>query len=304
MHKIRFPGIFIIALTGIIIFSSAKEKNPVNSDPRDSTRKGKPPEVITPDVVIASHGTKICQLVGEYDRQQKHFTQNRTFSRYRLRSTDLGVPFRYANRTYLLFGDTQGAVGRDRDAIAYTTDTTPDNGLALTFMHDAAGVYKPVTIPGIAQGAYDVPMAGVEVNGKMYIYATTGHTASIDMGESVIARSDDSGNTFHKLYTFSKTHFINVSIVKTNASKWKLFPDQIKGKVLVIFGTGAYRKSDVYLACQPAKEIENHEAIRYFAGIDGNGKPIWSREETLAVPLFNQPSVGELSVSYNHYIHR
>lgn len=265
---------------------------------------GKISRDVAPDVSIVIHGTKICQLVGEYDRQQKHFTQNRTFSRYRLRSTDLGSPFRYGNRTYLLFGDTQGAVGGDRDAIAYTTDTTPDNGLLVTFIHDSKGIYQPVTIPGIAQGAYDVPMEGVEANGKMYIYATTGHTAKVDMGESVIARSDDSGHTFRLLYTFSKNHFINVSIVKTDASEWKLFPNQIKRKVLVIFGTGTYRKSDVYLACQSAKEIENHAAIHYFAGIDGNGQPVWSREEILAVPLFNQPSVGELSATYNHYIHR
>lgn len=305
MHKnhISYRWISILlaclTITGCFISRSTDTVQSGNRGPAGNRRP-----VTAPDVAIIIPGTKICQLVGEYDRERKQYTQNRTYSRYRLRSTDLGSPFRFGNRTYILFGDTQGAVGGDRDAIAYTTDTIPDHGLSLNFIHDSRGNYKPVTIPGIEQGAYDVPMAGLEVNGKMYVYATTGHTATVGMGRSVIARSDDSGHTFHLLYTFSSLHFINVSVIKTEAVRWQLFPGNMKGKVLVFFGTGAYRRSDVYLACQPAKDIENPGAIRYFAGIGQNGNPRWSKNEQMSAPLFDQPEVGELSVTYNNYIDR
>ena len=103
----------------------------------------------TQGVVIVSSATKIAQLVGEYDKERQEPTLNLTWSRYKLAGTDLGVPFKHDGRTYLLFGDTIGI--RGGDAIAYTTDTTPEDGLELKFLHDDKG-YKPVKIPGISQG--------------------------------------------------------------------------------------------------------------------------------------------------------
>lgn len=265
---------------------------------------GKAPEVVDPDITITAHAAKISQLVGEYDRERKQYTLNRTYSNWKLKGTDLGVPFRYKGRTYILFGDTQGAKEKDRDAIAYTTDSLPDGGLKLTFLHDADNIYKPITIPNIEQGAFDVPMEGIEVNDIMYVYSTTGHSATKAMGRSVLARSRDDGNTFDLLYTLSAKHFINVSIMKTDADKWPNLPHNIKGQVLILFGSGSYRKSDVYLACQPAENIEDPHTIQYFAGMDNNNNVTWSKDEQMAIPLFDQPQVGELSVTYNAFIDR
>src|SRR5436305_930911 len=61
-----------------------------------------------PTVIVVSRATKIAQLVGDYDRERQQPTANRTESRYKLVSTDLGVPFHHKGRTYLLFGDTFG----------------------------------------------------------------------------------------------------------------------------------------------------------------------------------------------------
>lgn len=270
----------------------------------DSSMPGKMPEVVNSDITIALPGTKIDQLVGQYDRERKQATQNKTYTAWKLKSTDLGVPFRYGGRTYVLFGDTQGAVEKDRDAIAYTTDTVPDDGISLTFIHDARGVYKPVTIPGISQGAFDVPMEGVAVKDAMYVYSTTGHSGEKVMGRSVIARSVDQGNTFKLLYSLSQNHFINVSVVKVRSDRWGGLPGNIKHEALILFGSGSYRKSDVYLACQPAEKIEDRSTIRYFAGTDEQHRAMWSPDEKKAVPLFDQPQVGELSVTYNHFIDR
>jgi hypothetical protein len=253
------------------------------------------------DVMPEGPAVKVEQIVGEYDRERREPTRNRTLSRFGLLGTDLGIPFRHKDRTYLLFGDTSGI--RGGDAIAYSTDTNLENGLGLTFIQDEKGNYKPVTIPGISQGGFEVPMEGVSVADRMYVYHTTDHRPAAIMGRSVVARSDDDGRTFHYLYDLSVLHFINVSIVKVSAAQWKGLPSS-HGEGLVMFGSGTFRKSDVRLAYQPASQIERPESIRYFRGLDSKRRPRWSSRETDAVPLFNQSCVGELSVAYDRFIRK
>lgn len=297
-------GILFIAL--IVITGCGDDPGTPNGPDPDSGRDGSVPEVIAPDVDIVMRGTKISQLVGDYDRERDEPTQNRTFTRYQLRATDLGAPFQDGERTWIAFGDTWGDVGGDRDAMSYTTDTNPEDGLSLDFVADNSGTYHPVTIPGISQGAFEVPMEGLMANDKMYIYHTTDHNPPVTMGRSVVARSNnDGGKTFTRLYDFSTRFFINVSIVKVSASNWDGIPEN-EGEGLIIFGSGRYRESTVYLAYQPASEIEDRGSIRYFAGVDDEGKPLWNTSETEALPVFelDAPCVGELSVSYNTFIDR
>jgi hypothetical protein len=255
-------------------------------------------------VVIGAQATKISQLVGDYDRERETQTTNLTQTRYQLISTDLGVPFYHKGRIYLLFGDSFG--GNGGDAIAHTTDFNPENGLYLDFIQNASGIYQPVIVPGISQNAFEVPMEGVSVNGRMYIYHTTDSTsgpAGDTMGRSVVAVSDNDGYSFAYQYDLSRQYFINVSIVQTEAAQWPGLP-QTSGLGLVMFGSGAYRQSDVYLAFQPEAQIDTQASIRYFAGLDSGVKPTWSTSEASAKALFNQPCVGELSVSYNTFIRK
>jgi hypothetical protein len=59
----------------------------------------------------------------------------------------------------------------------------------------------------------------------------------------------------------------------------------------------------VRLAFHPAAHIESPEGIRYFSGLGDTNQSTWSSQEEDAQPLFNQPCAGELSVSYNPFIH-
>ncbi|MGA2070036.1 MAG: DUF4185 domain-containing protein [Sedimentisphaerales bacterium] len=257
--------------------------------------------VSAPDyITISTHAKKICQIIGDWDKEVNEPTVNLTGQRYNLPKTDLGSPFTHNGRTYLLFGDTWSS--SDDDPIAFSYDTNLEGGLSLTFLQNPNGSYKPVTIPGISLGSFEVPMEGVSVNGKMYIYATTDHTSTVVMGRSVLAISNDDGNNFSYLYDFSTNYFINVSVVKVNLSDWHGFP-QSTDQGLVIFGSGLYRQSDVRLAFQPAAQIESSGSRRYFSGLV-SGQPTWSVNESNAVALFNQPVVGELSVSYNKFIRK
>ncbi len=255
-------------------------------------------------VTIGAHATKIAQLIGDYDRERQTPTSNLTQTRYGLISTDLGVPFSHKGRIYLLFGDSFG--GNGGHPIASTSDINPANGINLEFIHDASGIYRPINVPGITQGGFEVPMEGVSVNGRIYIYHTTDSTsgaAGDTMGRSVVAVSNDDGYTFAYQYELSTQHFVNASIVQTEASQWPGLP-QTAGPGLVMFGSGAYRQSNVYLAFQPEAQISTRSSIRYYAGLDGAGRPVWSASEASARALFNQPCVGELSVSYNAFIRK
>lgn len=255
----------------------------------------------SPDIVVAERAIKICQLVGERDRQREEPTVNRTWSRYKLRATDLGVPFRHGGRTYVLFGDTWGP--HKGDAMAYTTDTTPRDGLDLTFLHDASGTYTPIQIPGISQGAFEVPVEGTSYEGRMYLYHTTDHSREHTMGRCVVAVREGSGTRFRHLYDLSERHFINVSVVEVDPAEWKGLPEA-DDEALVMFGSGEYRQSNVRLAYQPASDIPAGQKVHYFAGVDDSGSPAWSDSEEDARALFHQPCVGELSVTYNGFIDR
>jgi hypothetical protein len=255
-------------------------------------------------VSISAHATKITQLTGDFDEEIKRPTQSMTESRYKLVATDLGVPFLHKNRIFMLFGDTHGA--RGGDAIAYTSNMDLEDGLRLDFVHDASGVYQPVIIPGISQGDFEVPMEGVSIRERMYVYHTTDHTIGPQgdmMGRSVLAVSDDDGQSFTYLYELSRKYFVNVSVVQSDVAAWPGLPAS-QGAGLVMFGSGSYRQSNVYLAFQPEAQINTSASLQYWAGLDGLGQPIWSAQEGASKPLFNQPCVGEFSVSYNRFIHK
>ncbi len=253
-----------------------------------------------PQVVVVSRAAKIAQLVGDDDRERHQPTANRTESRYKLVSTDLGVPFQHKGRTYLLFGDTFGPPRGD--AIAYTTSHSPEEGVDLTFLHDESGTYRPVQIPGIGQGDFEVPMAGTSVGGRMYVYHTTDHSEKVAMGRSIVAVSEDDGWSFRYLYDLSTQQFINVSVSQVDNAAWKGLP-RATGTGLLLFGSGTYRRSSVRLAFQPAEQIGSRASVRYFAGLDATGKPTWSAQEADARPFFGTQCVGELSVTYNRFLH-
>lgn len=117
------------------------------------------------------------------------------------------------------------------------------------------------------------------------------------MGRSVLARSDDDGRTFRALHDISTTKFINVAPRPVPALGELGLPGD--GPGVLFWASGRYRQSNPYFAFAPAGDIEKPNAMRYFAGLDGAGMPVWSGREADAAPLFEQPCLGELSVTWN-----
>lgn len=246
-----------------------------------------------PAITVHERAKKICQLIGDFDRERQQQTKNRTGERYSLTGTDLGVPFYHRGKTFLLFGDS----GRpeDEDALAFSFDQTPEDGLDLSFYQREDGRFAALEIPGISLGEFEVPMEGVSLGDSMLVYATTDHSPRKIMGRSVVAQSTDDGRTFRLLYELSQQHFINVSVVRSP-------PTDDGSEYLILFGSGDYRSSNVSLARQPTHRATDGDSIRYFAGLGRDGQPRWSRHEAESQPLFDHPVVGELSASWNPFL--
>lgn len=106
----------------------------------------------------------------------------------------------------MLFGETWTA--ENPDAIAYSSDNNPEDGLELNFIEGLDGRFKPVEIPGVSLGTFEVLLEGVSLDDRMYVYASTdnykyGQGRGYEMGRSVLSVSDDDGRAFTYLYDFS-----------------------------------------------------------------------------------------------------
>jgi hypothetical protein len=281
-----------------------------------------------PTIRVVTPGSKMCQLIGDVDRATGQPTVNRTATRFGLTNTDLGATFEHDGRLWFFFGDSYPS-GADAanphcgDAIAWTTDKTPQGCVSLDFVSrpDDGGFQSP-EVPTIDLGCWNVPLHGVSSGASMYAWFSTGK-----MTRSVLARSDDDARTFSLVGTLSdcrcttrpecndarcqscenpSCHFINVSAPVVPEAQADGLPGS--GDRVLLFGSGRYRMSDVFLAVTSLADIENMTAIEYFTGLDPlSCSPIWSHLEADAVPLFDTtndngnsqpPCVGELSVHY------
>jgi hypothetical protein len=271
---------------------------------------------------------KINQLTGECDFQEDHQTQSLTESRYGLRGTDLGASFEHNGKLFFLFGDTHWvneSLPGTADSIAYTPDSDPWNGVTLYFHHS----YLEVEWPGIPsgwhvsrQGEFDVPLDGFSFGGQIFVFFSTDHFTDRKVGgRSVLTRCVESNPVFEEsnpasplkftyLAEFSRRKFIHVSVERVDAAtNRRLGLGDQEG--LLIWGTGAYRADNVYLAYMPL----GHEDViaglngtrpfqdgvprmHYFAGVGRSG-PRWSGNELDAVPLFFPAAIGEFSVRWN-----
>ena len=236
-------------------------------------------------VYVPKSTERVCQLTGDADRAARVATLSQTGKHFGVDATDLGSSFEHKGKLYFLFGDTQGRPG-DRDVLAWTESTDPDK-IVLDFHKAKDGKWLPLTVPGIKQGAFEIPSGGISINDIMYVVFTTDFTEKKGMGRSVLASSRDDGRTFKVLYELSRSKFINVSL--WSADGW-----------VYIYGSGDYRKSSVCLArVKPAEHRGPSPSSGVFRpATSPMGKPRWSSKEADAVPLFRHDEVGEFSVAY------
>ncbi|HEX6178212.1 MAG TPA: DUF4185 domain-containing protein, partial [Thermoanaerobaculia bacterium] len=245
---------------------------------------------------------RVEQLIGDcdYAAQAKSGqctpTTSRTMTRARVLGTDIGASFESQGRLIFLFGDTIGdGEYFAADTIATSTSTDAEDGLFLEFLTNSDGTPYFVRVPGVRMGAAEVPHAGIRLDSGTYVVIDTGKDRNLpDPGAnaySVLTRFDETTRRFTLLRTISSMpagRFVTTSL-------------HAHGGDVLMYGLGAYRASDVYLAIVPAASFESGTGTRYFAGMV-NGQPSWSAAESDAVPVVRDktpPTIGYVSVTYS-----
>ncbi len=207
-----------------------------------------------------------------------------------LAGTDLGVSFERDGQLVFLFGDSW-LTGTDRtrwddDSVAFASPRLPEDGSLpkLTWWSDGAGKFRTLKAPGVALKGMNVPVEGVAVDARTYVFFSTGWSSSTQRHtHSVLAHT--TGTDFAALVTdhvVPSDKFINVSSVRV-------------GNELFLYGSGAYRASAVYLARVGVTSLADRNSWRYLSGFS-NGQPVFSAGEGSAIPVVNVTCVGELSV--------
>lgn len=274
-------------------------------DNGDVTNPWQPGQLIAP----SGRSQKVCQLTGDTDFQYRAPTTNRSESRFSVGGTDLGYPFEHDGRLYFLFGDTGGSTPDGRDSIAYTRDADPDTCPHLDWIADGS-TFHPVQADGVSMAFFEVPTTGFSANGAMYVFVWTDHKDlfrkdaqgnelfSSPLGHAALLRSDDQGRTFSLIWDRLGDKLIYLSAVVVNNADVPGLPERT-GQGLLIFGSGKYRASNPYLAYLPLNVVEQKSRVSYFTAIDlATHQPKWGAESA-ATQLFDNPCVGELSVTWN-----
>ena len=242
---------------------------------------------------------KIEQLIADFDRVTQQPTLSRTEERFGIIGTDLGASFEHDGKLYFLFGDTIDRAGTG-DAIATTDASSGDAGVRLDFVRGPGERWLKVSPPGVSMGTNEVPLAGVSIGGKIYLMVRTNRAEGRSQGADIakLVRFEPDARRFEVLRDVSRLpqgRFVQVSL--HHATKpIRGLPSQ--GPAVLMWGTGAYRKSNAYLAVTPAESLTTGQGTRYFAGLDAAGEPMWASDEARAVQLFDQPTIGDLSVSF------
>jgi hypothetical protein len=252
-----------------------------NADPtpaRYAWRVSSPaPALFVPNVLWTE---RLGQLVG---------TSRSPYSQIGLRGTDLGVAFPLADKLVILFGDSWTINGADWDvdSVAFTDPAYPIDGQLppVTWMTQPGGRFLPLTVPGVALGAMNVPVDGFAVGTTTYAFFSTGydwgnpakhthsvlaHTTAFDLGNMTLS------------HMVASTKFININVV-------------IEGATAYLFGSGHYRKSAVFLARVPLATIADRDTWQYYQGGSGDSATFGPGETSAAV-LVNTTDVGEFSV--------
>jgi hypothetical protein len=275
--------------------------------------------------VVPNSLRRVGQLTGVWERDPTGSKPTRNADECRrvaLEGTDLGSSFFDGERIWFLFGDTwpdrTRVDGSLNDSIAWTTELRPAATPELHFV-GGAGAWSPIRFAGgdVTTGVFAVPTGGFSAESGTYVFFTTDHTDDVVMGRSVLGRAapaQPGGRAFadptdltHVYDVSDLAHhgrFINVApVVRPGGHPGLPFA----GGAVLMWGSGRYRRSPVYLAAMPLNDVERHESWWYWSGGTANA-PTWSRSEADAARLWRtlqtkvdeppRDEVGELSVAW------
>jgi hypothetical protein len=240
-------------------------------------------------------------------------TAGLTGSLFNVYGSDLGSSFDLGDSLVFLFGDTDtdSNPGNAVDVVGKSGATSGEQPLRLQFTMGGATGLEPGHITGGSHpmGAFNVPNAGIHVNGTTYVVAnvnaSVGAASPHATSESWVLQYNAGTGTFTDVRQLSATATGRFVYTALHSDTMANVPD----RNVFIFGTGSYRASNIYLASVRADHFGYAApTTKYFTGLDPvTGAPILSTLESDAMPIvFDNPlntpgdtgTVGNISVAH------
>jgi hypothetical protein len=246
---------------------------------------------------VEGSSVKLEQLLGEVDKERQQPTLSLTFTRYKIRGTDLGQSIEHQGRAYFFFGDTVGALGGALDTIATTDATDPEHGVRLDFLTAPGKPFLTIQPPGLTMAGFETPDGVLSLDGHLYVSVRTNHAKDWSTDRSVLTKFSPP-TTFTPLRTLSQSPAGRFLTMSMHVQPGPIAGLPAGGPYVLIWGTAQYRRSDPYLQIVPQATFETGKGTLYFSGLDAGGRPTWSPSESAAKPLFNNGTMGDISVTW------
>lgn len=227
------------------------------------------------------HTEHLGQLTGTQRNDARHLGMT---------GTDLGVSFMEPaypgrHRLMFLFGDSwvTNPSLHDRDGYGWVQPSILPGRDKLPHLYWIGGnEFTAIDIPQVNLGGMNVPVEGVAIGDRAFVFASTGY----DDGTkthccSALAHTEGPSPDYGSLvldHVIPTNKFVNISAF-------------VEGDTVWIFGSGPYRKSDVYLARVAPAKIADRGNWEFYRG----GTEFGPGEDT-AKPVVVSGFVGELSV--------
>lgn len=260
---------------------------------------------------------KIADItITEVDQMTGQDSINQTEELYDVAGTDLGSMFDLDGTFYYVFGDTFGAgstlppegltTNWRSNVVAYSTDTDPTDGIEFDGFFESNGVAKEIIPSNKIDGDHltSIPTYGVAVNRTMYLYYMAvdswGAPGEWYASYSGVYHSMDKGETWEPVKGLEwdgDSNFIQMAIVNPKQN------EEVLGEDIYFYGVSAGRYSPIQLMKVNKNDIEDKSKYLYFTGVDTDGVPKWSENESDAETILDV-TAGELSVVWNEELDR
>jgi hypothetical protein len=246
---------------------------------------------------ISDSSVKLQQLIGDEDRERHTPTSTQTLTRFGIDGSEMGSSFEHQGHLYFLFGPSIGRVPGYSNTMAKSDTANPEGGVQLDFLTNGGTnvAVQPADVTSMAP--MDAPVAGISLDGQMYVAISTNFTRGASTSRSVLTKFAPPA-TFQTIRTISELpagKFIRMSLHAQPGPVAGLPPG---GPFVFTWGTGKYRESDAYLAITPVSQFESGKGARYFAGLDSSNAPSWSDNESDAFPIVKDGTLGDVSVTW------
>jgi hypothetical protein len=264
--------------------------------PAPKSQPAAAPKVVTLQFVPDS-SQKLQQLIGDQDKERRAPTTTQTLTRFGVEGSEMGSSFEHQGHTYFLFG---ASIGRDpgySNTIAKSDTANPESGVQVDFLMNGASAVAVQPSDVTSMAPMDVPVAGISLDGQMYVAISTNFTRGESTSRTVLTKFSAPA-TFQTVRTISELpsgRFIRMALHAQPGSIQGLPPG---GPFVLAWGTGKYRQSDAYLSVTPASQFESGKGTRYYAGLDASNGPTWSDNEADAFPVLKDGTLGDISVTW------